>query len=80
MLLNSLRKAGNWLTAAAASVKSKLMNLFRRPEPVALKKSRTRMNSLASGNGCMKNTGPWCRLTGSHAPVFSLFTFFGDSQ
>jgi hypothetical protein len=26
------------------------------------------------------NKGQWCRLTSSHAPIFSLFTYFGDRQ
>ena len=80
MLLDFLKKACRRIRAAAASIKTKIMVLVRRPEPVALRKSRVRMNSLASGKGCKKITGQCCRLTGKHSPVFSLFTFFGDSQ
>jgi hypothetical protein len=80
MLLDFLKKAGSRIKAAVASITTKITALIRRPEPVALQKSRVRMNSLASGKGCKKNTGQCCRLTGKHSPVFSLFTFFGDSQ
>ncbi|MFA4877032.1 MAG: hypothetical protein WC586_06430 [Methanoregula sp.] len=31
---------------------------------------------LAAEMRCAGNTGPWNRLAGGHAPVFSLFTYF----
>jgi len=51
MLLDFLKKAGNRIKAAVASITTKITALIRRPEPVALQKSRVRMNSLASGKG-----------------------------
>jgi hypothetical protein len=80
MLCYFLTQAGKRLKAAAESIKDRIIVLFRRPNSVTHMKCQADLNSLASGIGCSMNTGQWSRLTGSHAPVFSLFTFFGDRQ
>ena len=80
MVYNFLTQAGKRLKAAAESIKDRIIVLFRRPDPVTHTKCQAGLNSLASGIGCNMNTGQWSKLTGSHAPGFSLFTFFGDRQ
>jgi hypothetical protein len=80
MLCYFLTQARKRLKAAAESIKDRIIVLFRRPEPVTHTKCQAGLNSLASGIGCSMNTGQWCQLTDSHAPGFSLFTFFGDRQ
>jgi hypothetical protein len=80
MLCYFLTQAGKRLKAAAESIKDRIIVLFRGPDSVTHMKCQADLNSLASGIGCSMNTGQWSRLTGSHAPVFSLFTFFGDRQ
>ncbi|MCK9579169.1 MAG: hypothetical protein M0Q92_01815 [Methanoregula sp.] len=80
MLCYFLTQAGKRLKAAAESVKNRIVDLFRGPDPVTQTKCQAVLNSLASGTGCSMNTGQWCKQTSSHAPIFSLFTFFGDRQ
>jgi hypothetical protein len=80
MLLDFIVKVGHRIKAAATSIKTKIMVLIRRPESVALRTSQVRIHSLVSGTGCSMNKGQWCQLTSSHAPIFSLFTYFGDRQ
>jgi hypothetical protein len=80
MLCYFLTQASKRLKAAAESIKDRVIGFFRRPDPVTHMKCQAGKSSLASGAGCSMNTGQWCKLTSSHAPVFSLFTFFGDRQ
>lgn len=80
MLCYFLTQVGKRLKAAAESVKDRVIDLFRQPDPLTQKKCYASMNSSASRTGRSMNTGQWSRLTYGHAPVFSLFTFFGDRQ
>jgi len=80
MLCYFLTQTGKRIRAAANSIKDRIIDLFREPGPRARKKCQVGMNSVASGTGCSMNTGQWCKLTSSHAPIFSLFTYFGDRQ
>ena len=80
MLCYFLTQTGKRLKAAAESIGDRIIGLFRRPDPVTQLKCQAGSNSFASKTGCSMNTGQWSRLTQSHAPIFSLFTFFGDRQ
>ncbi len=80
MLCYFLTQTGKRLKAAAVSIGDRIIDLFRRPDPVTQLKCQAGLNSFASKAGCSMNTGQWSRLTQSHAPIFSLFTFFGDRQ
>ena len=80
MLCYFLTQTSKRLKAAAESIKDRIIILFRGPDSVTHTKCQADLNSLASGIGCCMNTGQWSRLTRSHAPGFSLFTFFGDRQ
>jgi hypothetical protein len=80
MLCYFLTQTGKRLKAAAESVKDRVIGFFRRPDPVTQLKCQAGLNSFASLTGCSMNTGQWSQLTQSHAPIFSLFTFFGDRQ
>lgn len=80
MLCYFLTRVGKRLKAAAESVRDRVIDFFRQSDPVTQIKCQARMNSFASGIGRSMNIGQWSRLKQSHAPIFSLFTFFGDRQ
>jgi hypothetical protein len=80
MLCYYLTQAGKRLKAAAESIGDRIIGLFRRPEPVPQTSCKAGLNSIASRPGCSMNTGQWSRQTDNHAPIFSLFTYFGDRQ
>ena len=68
------------IKAAANSIKTKFLVLIGQPEPEAPEKFPVQKNNYTSETRRAMNKGQWCRLTSSHAPIFSLFTYFGDRQ
>ncbi|OPX65711.1 MAG: hypothetical protein A4E33_00019 [Methanoregula sp. PtaB.Bin085] len=80
MLCYYLTQTSKRLKAAAESIGDRIIGLFRRPDAVTQTSCKAEPNNLASGIGRSMNTGQWSQLTQSHAPGFSLFTFFGDRQ
>ena len=91
MLWEFFKKTSARIKAAAKSVKTKFLVLIGQPgeleagtpsapEPEAPEKCPVQKNRYASKAGRAMNKGQWCRLTSSHAPIFSLFTYFGDRQ
>ena len=80
MLWEFFKNASTRIKAAAKSVKTKFLVLIGRPEPETPKRRPVIKNRFTSKAGRAMNMGQWCRLTSSHAPIFSLFTYFGDRQ
>ena len=80
MLCYFLTHLSKRIRTAASSIKDRIIGFFRRPDTGTQNKCQAGMSIYASGIGCRMNTGQWCKLTSSHAPVFSLFTFFGYRQ
>ena len=80
MVWELFKKMSTRVKAAAKSVKAQLTALIRKPEPEAPENCQVQRNRSTSKAGRAMNKGQWCRLTSSHAPIFSLFTYFGDRQ
>jgi hypothetical protein len=80
MLWEFFKTTSARIKAAAKSVKTKFLVLIGQPEPEAPEKCPVQKNRYTSKAGRAMNKGQWCRLTSSHAPIFSLFTYFGDRQ
>jgi hypothetical protein len=80
MLCYYLTQTSKRLKAAAESIGDRIIGLFRRPDAVTQTSCKAEPNNLVSGIGRSMNTGQWSQLTQSHAPGFTLFTFFGDRQ
>lgn len=62
------------------SIKVKIISLVSSFKTGTPEKSPAGKFTIASEMRCARNKGPWSRLASSHAPVFSLFTYFRDSQ
>jgi hypothetical protein len=62
---------------AAAALKERITAAARKikPTPPAVACARA---LVVSSDGNILNAGKRYRLTSGHAPIFSLFTFFGD--
>jgi len=80
MLCEVLKAAGHWLKKPEISVMKKILVLIRDLRAGTFEKNLTQLISMSSLIRCRLNEGPWGRSHKSHAPVFSLFTFFADSQ
>jgi hypothetical protein len=68
------------IKSVAKSIKGKIIALARKSEHEAPEKSPARKFNIASETRCARNKGPLTRRTGGHAPIYSLFTYFGDRQ
>jgi hypothetical protein len=80
MVWELFKKVSTRVKAAAKSVKAQFTALICKPEPETPENCQGQRNSNTSKAGRAMNKGQWCRLTSSHAPIFSLFTYFGDRQ
>jgi hypothetical protein len=80
MLWEFLVKTSPWIKAAANFVKVKIISLIHKHKPIVLIKSTIQKYSIASEALCSMNKGHWCIKKNSHAPVFSLFTFFSKPR
>lgn len=80
MLREILKTAGRWIHETGLSISTKITVLIRYPGPCTFERKLAQLCSMASMTGCRSHEGPERRLINSHAPVFSLFTFFADSQ
>ena len=71
-LITRAKEVAKALKAKFNALTHKLMHT------VPVKKSLT--PSISSETGNVLNVGKRYRLTSGHAPIFSLFTFFGNRQ
>jgi len=63
----------------AKALKAKFIALTQKLIPAVFAK-KFLTPSISSENGNAMNAGKRYRLTSGHAPIFSLFTFFGNRQ
>jgi hypothetical protein len=80
MLWEFLEKTSPWIKAAAHFLEVHIISLIYTQEPVVLKKSTIQKYSISSEALCSMNKGHWCIHRNSHAPIFSLFTFFSEPR
>ena len=80
MLCEVLKAAGHWLKKPEISVMKRILVLIRDLRAGTFEKNLTQLISMSSVIRCRLNEDPKGRPHKSHAPVFSLFTFFADSQ
>jgi len=73
MTSNYLGQLKTWLRAKFAAA-------FRVFVPEAVSAARGAKEIIAAADGNVLDMGKRYRLTSGHAPLFSLFTFFKNSQ
>ena len=77
MISELIERLKTWAKQTAAALKKRLMAAVRtiKPMPSVVTCARA---SIVAPEGNALNAGKRYRLTSGHAPIFSLFTFFGD--
>jgi len=77
MIRELIERLKTWAKQTAAALKERLNAAFRtiKPTPPAVTCARA---IVVASDGNVLNAGKRYRLTSGHAPIFSLFTFFGD--
>ena len=77
MIRELIERLKRWAKQTAAALKERLIAAVRtiKPTPPAVACARA---IVVASDGNVLNTGKRYRLTSGHAPIFSLFTFFGD--
>lgn len=77
MIRELIERLKTWAKETAAALKARLTAAVRRikPTPSAVAHARA---LIVAPEGNVLNAGKRYRLTSGHAPIFSLFTFFGD--
>lgn len=79
MIRELIERLKAWARQTAAALRERLAAAARhvRPAPPAVACARA---LVVAPEGNVLNAGKRYRLTSGHAPLFSLFTFFGDRQ
>jgi hypothetical protein len=71
---------GNYLGQLKSWIRAKFAAAARVFVPEAIAVVRSAKKIIAAADGNILDMGKRYRLTSGHAPLFSLFTFFKDSQ
>jgi hypothetical protein len=77
MIRELIERLKTWAKQTAAALKERLAAAIHTIKPTLSAVACARALVVAS-DGNVLNAGKRYRLTSGHAPVFSLFTFFGD--
>jgi hypothetical protein len=77
MIRELIERLKTWLKEVAAAAKEKVAAALHTIKPMLPAVACARALVVAP-EGNVLNTGKRYRLTSGHAPVFSLFTFFGS--
>ena len=77
MIRELIERLKTWAKQTTAALKERLAAAVRsiKPMPSVVACARA---SIVAPEGNALNAGKRYRLTSGHAPIFSLFTFFGD--
>ena len=77
MIRELIERLKTWAKQTAAALKERLAAAVRsiKPTPPAVACARA---IVVASEGNVLNAGKRYRLTSGHAPIFSLFTFFGS--
>jgi hypothetical protein len=80
MFRESITRLGTGLKGIAQTVIAKIGTSIRPSMPALPESVGIRKLIVVTGSENALNAGKRYRLTSGHAPIFSLFTFFGNRQ